>query len=483
MEPFVTLPQDHILATTDMICHSTTTKTGKAFFDRLPAELLIEIFVHANCLDSEISPTKDDAPILLCRICKRWRRIAMDTPILWTEFSVCPSPDSTSSDYMEMMRLFLNLSRHYPLTFENITRTSDELKDVTDSFPLFLSEIDHWYDVYIGLDPELYLQLLAAPIGNNPLLEVLSLSTQDESYLEATQLPSVISKFTRLRKLYVDDSVLLELQGMPWAQLTILHIEAIQTINECVYILNECSSLVKCHLNVYEPEYPEPFIPHDIILPSLELLHLVLAGSDVNVILSCLTCPTLVDLYIHYGATLDRSTVMNFLSRSSCTLRGFRLTDSGATEDDIISYITTPALQSVVLLSLEGFGPSLRTLDILKHKDNSTTFMPFLEMLVLDVEGVPDNLVSDMIASRFEIAAGSTSAQRTVSRLNWVRVTFRRPGCEQSVEDKNAILAEHRSDLSKFKGFRKNGLKITMHTGYLLPGELAWRYLPGRSKF
>lgn len=393
----------------------------------------------------------------------------MDMPLLWTDFSACPSRNISPSQYMQMMTLFLDLSRHYPLTFDNCGETYDEQRNFIKSFPLFLSEINRWHDVSIELDMELCRQLLATPIGNEPLLGALTLSIDQCSYEIACQLPAIISKFTHLRKLHlIEDSTYMPLQGMPWAQLTVILIEVYLPMDECVDILNECSSLVDCSLmNLCAPA--GPIKPCDIVLPSLAVLHL-LAESDVGSILSCMTCPALAELYIDYEWYLvarDPSTLVNFLFRSSCKLQIFSLYDDGATEDEIISYIRTPALQSVVALSLEGFGPSIRTLTFLKHpedKNAPVTFMPFLEMLALHVEGVPDELVSDVVASRFKVAARSTSGQRLGS-LRWVEVAFRRRNCERTEEDKRAIGTEHLFDLSKFEGFRQNGLRITVHMG------------------
>ncbi|KAJ7751691.1 hypothetical protein B0H16DRAFT_1225672, partial [Mycena metata] len=48
----------------------------------LPVELTAEIFVH--CLpDDPVPPSGKVAPMLLGRICRKWRNIAKGTPRLW----------------------------------------------------------------------------------------------------------------------------------------------------------------------------------------------------------------------------------------------------------------------------------------------------------------------------------------------------------------------------------------------------------------
>ncbi|KIK33520.1 hypothetical protein CY34DRAFT_38321, partial [Suillus luteus UH-Slu-Lm8-n1] len=51
---------------------------------RLPAELLSEIFTHTlPPFDGFLPPSKLRPPILLTRVCRRWREVAVGTPNLW----------------------------------------------------------------------------------------------------------------------------------------------------------------------------------------------------------------------------------------------------------------------------------------------------------------------------------------------------------------------------------------------------------------
>ncbi|KAG1874396.1 hypothetical protein F4604DRAFT_742290 [Suillus subluteus] len=56
---------------------------------RLPAELLYEIFMHTlPSFDELLPPSKLRSPMLLTRICRRWREVAVDTPSLWCRLLV-----------------------------------------------------------------------------------------------------------------------------------------------------------------------------------------------------------------------------------------------------------------------------------------------------------------------------------------------------------------------------------------------------------
>jgi hypothetical protein len=50
---------------------------------RLPDEILSLIFIHCLPEDSHLSLVKNKAPVLLTRICRQWRNIALDMPRLW----------------------------------------------------------------------------------------------------------------------------------------------------------------------------------------------------------------------------------------------------------------------------------------------------------------------------------------------------------------------------------------------------------------
>ncbi|KAJ6534213.1 hypothetical protein B0H19DRAFT_847183, partial [Mycena capillaripes] len=53
----------------------------------LPPEVTSEIFVH--CLpDIPLHPSVHAAPLLLLKICKKWREIALRTPALWASFAL-----------------------------------------------------------------------------------------------------------------------------------------------------------------------------------------------------------------------------------------------------------------------------------------------------------------------------------------------------------------------------------------------------------
>ncbi|KAJ7123278.1 hypothetical protein C8R43DRAFT_866498, partial [Mycena crocata] len=49
----------------------------------IPNEITAEIFRHCMPVDGRVVPRVSDAPIVLTRICRHWRQIAVSTHRVW----------------------------------------------------------------------------------------------------------------------------------------------------------------------------------------------------------------------------------------------------------------------------------------------------------------------------------------------------------------------------------------------------------------
>jgi hypothetical protein len=100
----------------DELDHSMVIDQGdEPPLSRFPVEVLCQIFV--SCLPAEthnfrVSP--DLAPLLLTRICRRWREIAVNTPSLWCRLYVRPDKDWPKA--APHYDLWLQRSRGRPLS-------------------------------------------------------------------------------------------------------------------------------------------------------------------------------------------------------------------------------------------------------------------------------------------------------------------------------------------------------------------------------
>lgn len=72
---------------TNIVQSDTGTSSESSAIDRLPAEILSEIFLYCLPQDqylSPLAPNPELAPVLLTRVCRRWRELAIGFPKLWS---------------------------------------------------------------------------------------------------------------------------------------------------------------------------------------------------------------------------------------------------------------------------------------------------------------------------------------------------------------------------------------------------------------
>lgn len=76
---------DVLRARRDTVRHSyDVLKAVMAPVRKLPQEILGHVFLYCNCMTKTTQISRSEAPLLLLRVCRRWRRIAEGTPALWT---------------------------------------------------------------------------------------------------------------------------------------------------------------------------------------------------------------------------------------------------------------------------------------------------------------------------------------------------------------------------------------------------------------
>ncbi|KAG1825479.1 uncharacterized protein BJ212DRAFT_1573008 [Suillus subaureus] len=118
---------------------------------RLPAEVLSQIFVHCLPIGYHLLPVSRAAPMLLTRICRRWREVAVDMPNLWHRLSVGKDWQRAAFCY----EAWLKRSRGHPLSLELQYHKNDwtELRSLLQPYINQVSSLslDFYHD---GFQPE-----------------------------------------------------------------------------------------------------------------------------------------------------------------------------------------------------------------------------------------------------------------------------------------------------------------------------------------
>ncbi|KAF9058577.1 hypothetical protein BDP27DRAFT_1240626, partial [Rhodocollybia butyracea] len=83
----------------------------------IPSETLGEIFIH--CLSSDAYPFAVSSSLLMTTICRHWRRVAINTPILWSSLHIHLPPhlsEEMASQQTAGVNLWLERSATLPIS-------------------------------------------------------------------------------------------------------------------------------------------------------------------------------------------------------------------------------------------------------------------------------------------------------------------------------------------------------------------------------
>ncbi|KAJ7766736.1 hypothetical protein B0H16DRAFT_371824 [Mycena metata] len=319
-----------------------------------PPEILGEIFIH--CLEGAdpVFPCPESAPLLLCRICRRWRDVALSTPALWSSVFLDldkladPGCYDASSSYT-VSRQWLDNARAIPLSLglADIVEghaPNDQLKSLV-AFVLSLSH--QWRSLELELEAPSILAKSAFRDfkGAVPLLEKLSIST----YHRAIRI--TFPTAPKLRELSVT-TYNSKIQ-VPWPQLLTFRSEDI-SIASCLNILRHSSRLVN---GTFKIRGNPLTLPRTVVVrPHLRHLALGAAYSSFRqpllplTILDCLKTPALKSLTLESadsgtGHTVAVSSLLSFISRSSPRLHTLALSFISTTPAALIECLkATPSL-------------------------------------------------------------------------------------------------------------------------------------------
>ncbi|KAJ7469041.1 hypothetical protein FB451DRAFT_368851 [Mycena latifolia] len=272
----------------------------------LPDDVLREIFVWATLeryfrepptadLNSTLSG-RPNVRLVIGRVSSHWRAVSLDIPELWSDVRVeIPwGQEAFKSRLLNMLDLWLARSGHHPVSLD-IRSASDPC------VPPLLMRYSHRIRC-LSID---CLEPLVGLAGSMDILERFDVQGRHASILDDSI--SVLQGSHRLRSVTlcsVSDGypVILKPLGIPWSQLTELHLENITVgVLQSYHILEQCTALTCARLDIFESfSKPFPTIDRQIALPGLRAL-----GLDGNTLrnfakfLDSLTLPSLVELSLY----------------------------------------------------------------------------------------------------------------------------------------------------------------------------------------
>ncbi|KAF5382821.1 hypothetical protein D9757_007311 [Collybiopsis confluens] len=275
---------------------------------QLPPEILAEVF--AQCLPKYGTRDLDEAPLVLTRVCRNWRQIALGTPRLWTSLHVYLPPnlsDVACSQRIEGVTAWLERSGSLPIRLSfhgstDLTRAHSYLHHVSPIPPHLLEltqknmasmigallRFSHRFgQVFLSLSSANFSNFASVAPSTFPLLTSLRLQAKDryiESLIplsemvqsdlkERSQFIPLLAGAPLLRKFRIDsffgkdyDSLNLPCN---WSGLSTLTIKDYLTTKQVVNLLAETPHLRLVDLNVVLGDCNS--IPH----PTVHLPYLV----------------------------------------------------------------------------------------------------------------------------------------------------------------------------------------------------------------
>ncbi|KAJ7611735.1 hypothetical protein FB45DRAFT_940852 [Roridomyces roridus] len=294
---------------------TTSTTSHPIRIHDLPVEIVGAIFTHCIPFDDR-HPSQRDAPLLLGRVCARWRCIALSTPLLWSRLTLAVTRPLKSAGLLSLVRVWLERGQNSALSLNVRVNFDSAISQAL--VHLLISRSARWLDAKLVLS---YRCLNSLPFPEGlPQLRTLTLGCWG---LVDEDFPAFKSA-GKLR------DVRLEIVGhkhtlppyhqciIPWSQLT--RFTAVKLgLAECVRVLAAGKGLLECRfLDVAHGDAPEL----QLTCP-LEILELTSAHTNLSSLWDALTMPRLRKLHLGVQPcpALDA-----FIQRSSTSLRSLTVT-------------------------------------------------------------------------------------------------------------------------------------------------------------
>ncbi|KAJ7695724.1 hypothetical protein B0H17DRAFT_1055382 [Mycena rosella] len=399
---------------------------------RLPVEIMSEIFL-STLVDTgyeEIDAYWDDdreGTLLVCKICKTWREIAISTPALWNVLSLslhsAPRP-------LDWISTWLERSRSFPVYLQ-VFWGDTSLPDVINAvIALFASHLNHAaaYSVN-GLDiddPELvnesYPLATFPPVQSPTYAPILSTVGADlPPRSDWDWIRAACRASPRLSSLTTSRSALDWFPATNNA-ITKLHFIDPVPMSTLLQVLENAPGLQDISVDI---EGPSVISSTGDVLVMNWVSRLEVTSSEVfGDFLNQVALPHLVDLSIHQIVVWPEAEFLSFLSRSSCALRNLEFYDAEISEHQLIACLKQKACGMLEDLVVSECIPPLGAL--LEHLTYRDDQLPNPQLKAIDLGNViaNDGLLAAFAESRVRPIGELPSGVPVPGRLEKLRISF-----------------------------------------------------------
>ncbi|KAF7352126.1 F-box domain-containing protein [Mycena venus] len=411
---------------------------------RLPEDVMRAIFTASLSSTRNPAISADEAPLLLCRICKSWRSIALSTPRLWAAIHIVVPDPLRLQRLANWLVIWFERSGVVPLHISMVfSRTSESsLRDISPILSALTAVARRWRDIELPLPGHLLAgsRLLSLSPDEVPLLEKVNISQYDES----TMAGSAFLATESLRSLTIPAT--LDCRGIPVSWRYLRHLNITQgaswgsrfTCPVALAVLRQCTALQTCEFGLTDIAGENDLIPtEEFSLPQLR--HLSITRHDPmhrSHLFGAVTLPNLESL--HYEVRNNDQSAQPELPRllpSTPSLQSFTIQAPGLGSESLLEVLShLPTLKNLAILA----EPCKNT-DLPFDWSHSPMEEKFLDRLSLGSATVICPLLESIQLQNFHAASDETlfqfirsrtrppQAENVVGcRLSRVAATFRR---------------------------------------------------------
>lgn len=433
---------------------------------RLPTEILSSIF---TTIPRDQPFDMSNSPMLLTRICSRWRDVAISTPRMWNYIDFYVDEQLNTKPFtITMWKVWLSRSGSCPLhikvSFQPPKTSHFPYRPIVD---MLASCSRRWRQIFFRIP--FSLGHFSAVKGSIPILKVFTVLLTSTS-VELRTL-AILEDAPNLSSLSIESaSLVLTPHQLPWAQLTwFCGVDLL--IESHISILRYCRNLVGCHLFCRHPPRISSVSAFPVIMHTLRELHIhTVYSAFCGYIFDSLSCPSLINLCIDPPMSTTailwpQDRLSSFLARSSCTLRRLSLGNISLENPSLVDCLgELPSLFELHIREINTIIPTVTSplFDRMTHGrqfpvgDQPKILVPMLKVFRLDNTSAPKSEVLAMIRSRWNLMEVDNIGQNvqgtsSLTRLKSVHLGFRhKHDCEQ---------------LARARDLRDEGLDIRITVG------------------
>ncbi|PFH50767.1 hypothetical protein AMATHDRAFT_47583 [Amanita thiersii Skay4041] len=398
---------------------ASTRETLNTFapINHFPDEILAEIFRW--CLpelrfsqDEHVlmtAPVKRVTPLLFSGICRRWRRIAITTPVLWRNVELYVSIRRYKSQ-TSVLENWLIYSGDLSLTILVNVCAQEDLKYWSRYPPVKIAELlsqhsARWHIAYVAIPINAFSEIPSVPFPR-----LASLTFRTSSYRNAvTNMFATADQIRSIEFLSTAPGYF----TFPKGKIQILRAHYVPA-QDCYRVMCLSPELVDCHL---ESPYLKPDVafPEILVMQQLERLYVTqYPHESIGLFLDAITVPSVRSF--EFGAQaheVPHAQIISMIQRSGCLLKSLVLRFIEMDDTDLMAILRlTPAVTEFRILIM-GIDQGRTTTNRLLHTltplhsslEGRACLLPCLEFLEFEAPYIYDEeAMVDMLASRWRKA-------------------------------------------------------------------------------